>query len=288
MFLDLSKAFDKVPHSLLLQKMESLNINLHLLNWIQDYLCNISQYVVVNGESSTSAPVVSGIPQGSVLGPLFFFIYINDITEVCLSDGCMLLYADNILLHRQIQSVSDYLLIQQDIDALQDWLKYNYLDLNSTKCKYMTISRKRTSLQPVLCLSISGHPLERVTAFKYLGVWISDNLTWSKHIKHAVKRATKQTGMIFRRFYTSSNINIATLKQLYLSFVRPDLEYAAQVWNPHLRTHINSLERVQKFALRMCCKNWNEPYDARLARTDIPTLSPSIENSSRYPISSRK
>ena len=135
----------------------------------------------------------------------------------------------------------------------------------------MTISRKRTSLQPVLCLSICGHPLERVTAFKYLGVWISDNLTWSRHIKHAVKRATKQTGMIFRRFYTSSNI--ATLKQLYLSIVRPDLEYAAQVWNPHLRTHINSLERVQKFALRMCCKNWNEPYDARLARTDIPTLS---------------
>ena len=77
--------------------------------------------------------------------------------------------------------------------------------------------------------------------------------------------------MIFRRFYTSSNT--ATLKQLYLSFVRPHLEYAAQVWDPHLRTHVNSLERVQKFALRMCCKNWNEPYDALLARTDLPTLS---------------
>ena len=180
-------------------------------------------------------------------------------------------YADDILLHRQIRSVSDYLLIQQDIDALQDWLKYNHLDLNSTKCKYMTISRKRTSLQPVFCLSISGHPLERVTAFKYLGVWISDNLTWSRHIEHAVKRATKKTGMIFRRFYTSSNT--ATLKQLYLSFVRPHLEYTAQVWDPHLRTHINSPERVQRFALRMCCKNWSEPYDALLARTDLPTLS---------------
>ena len=77
--------------------------------------------------------------------------------------------------------------------------------------------------------------------------------------------------MILRRYYTSSNT--ATLKQLYLSFVRPHLEYAAQVWDPHLRTHINSLERVQKFALRMCCKNWNEPYDALLARTDLPTLS---------------
>ena len=97
-FLDLSKAFDKVPHRSLMNKLADLNINPHALKWLGDHLSQRSQYVVVNGESSTSTQVISGVPQGSVLGPLLFLTYINGITEIPINDGCMLLYADDIFL----------------------------------------------------------------------------------------------------------------------------------------------------------------------------------------------
>ena len=175
-----------------------------------------SQYVV-NGESSTFTQVISGVPQGSVLGPLLFLIYINGVTEIPLNDGCMLLYADDILLYRQIQSSSDYQLLQQDIDAMETWFSQNNLELNASKCKYMVISRKRQHHQPMNQLTISNALLEKVSDFKYLGVWLSDNLTWTKHVEQITKRATKQAGLISRRFYAHSSSE--SLKQLYVSFV---------------------------------------------------------------------
>ena len=121
----------------------------------------------------------------------------------------------------------------------------------------MFISRK--CLRPLIPsqLCISNTPLERVSVFKYLGIWLSDNLSWSKHIEQITKRAMKQAGMIFRRFYAHSNSQ--SLKQLYISLVRPHLEYAAPVWDPHCMAHIRTLERIQKCSLRIF-KSWNEEY----------------------------
>ena len=139
-FLDLSKAFDKVPHIPLLSKLAELNIPQPLLNWFYEYLCQRLQRVVVKGESSISSHVISGVPQGSVLGPLLFLIYINEITQIPLNNGThLLLYADDILLYRRINNDSDYYLLQQDIDTMETWLLQNYLQLNAAKCKYMTI-----------------------------------------------------------------------------------------------------------------------------------------------------
>jgi len=115
-FLDLSKAFDKVPHRPLMDKLASLHVDPYVLRWLSDYLCQRSQCVAVNGEISTSSKVISGVPQGSVLGPLLFLIYINGISEVELHNGTIILYADDILLYRRIQSQADYLLFQKDID----------------------------------------------------------------------------------------------------------------------------------------------------------------------------
>ena len=270
-FLDLSKTFDKVPHRSLMNKLTDLNINPHALKWLGDYLSQRSQYVVVNGESSTSTQVISGVPQGSVLGPLLFLIYINGVTEIPLNDGCMLLYADDILLYRQIQSSSDYQLFQQDIDAMESWFSQNNLELNASKCKYMVISRKCQHHQPMNQLTISNALLEKVSDFKYMGVWLSDNLTWTKHVEQITKRATKQAGLIFRRFYAHSSSE--SIKQLYVSFVRPHLEYAAPVWDPHCNSHINALERVQKFSLRMSYKAWDEEYDNLLSRANLQPLA---------------
>ena len=110
-FLDYQKAFDSVPHLPLLEKLESLDFNGHIRCWVTDYLTNRTQKVVVNGQSSLSAPVISGVPQGSILGPLLFLIYVNDLTKINLSDGAKLtLYADDILLFRTINSPNDYTL----------------------------------------------------------------------------------------------------------------------------------------------------------------------------------
>ena len=161
-FLDLSKAFDKVPHRPLMDKLASLHVDPYVLRWLSDYLCQRSQYVAVNGEISTSSKVISGVPQGSVLGPLLFLIYINGISEVELHNGTIILYADDILLHRRIQSQADYLLLQKDIDNIRAWFMANYMMLNIGKCKYMVISRKCFPIQPMFSLSISNFRLEKV------------------------------------------------------------------------------------------------------------------------------
>ena len=271
-FLDLSKAFDKVPHITLLDTLADIGINPHVLNWLQDYLCQRSQYVVVNGERSTTSNVISGVPQGSVLGPLLFVIYMDGITQLPFQEGThLLLYADDILLYHSIKTENDYYILQQDIALLEAWISQRYLQLNPAKCKHTILSRKHLPIQPTLQLRICGAPIEKVSSFKYLGVWLSEDLKWNAHIQQITNKARRQAGLIYRRFYKHSNPQC--LKQLYLSFVRPHLEYAAPVWNPHHTSQIASIEKVQKFALRMCYKDWREQYVSLLERSGIQSLA---------------
>ena len=126
---------------------------------------------------------------------------------------------------------------------MKTWFSQNNLELNASKCKYMANPKKRQRHQPMNQLTISNALLEKVSDFKYLGVSLSDDLTWTKHVEQITKRATKQAGLIFRRFYAHSSSE--SLKQLYVSFVRPHLEYAAPVYDPHCINLINAVERVQ-------------------------------------------
>jgi len=161
-FFDYSKAFDSVPHRPLLQKLKNINVHPHILRWITNYLSNRNQYVCVNGSSSDVLPVISGVPQGSVLGPLLFIFYINDITMVPLSDGTMSLFADDLMLYRPIYSATDYHLLQMDIDKLSVWSDNNLLKFNGRKCKYMTISRRKQPSLPFTPLKIKQTCMERV------------------------------------------------------------------------------------------------------------------------------
>ena len=167
----------------LISKLAALNLNPHLLQWIVNYLSNHQQYIGVNGKTSTTSQVMSGVPQGSILGPLLFLIYINDIKNVELNDGNLLLYADDILLYHPICCLDDYVHLQQNIDKLYIWSEVNLLRFNPAKCKYIVISRKRNPLLPVRGLNINGNALIKVYHYKYLGVWLSHNLSWSKHIE---------------------------------------------------------------------------------------------------------
>ena len=225
---------------------------------------------MVNGKSSQYKPVISGVPQGSVLGPLLFLVYIDGLAQLPLSNGAqMVLYADDLLLFRTISSNEDYLQLQCDISMVENWVTCNHLTLNASKCKYMVISRKKISSLP-LALKLGGSDLERVECFKYLGLLLSENLSFSEHINLTCMKARKIIGLLYRRFYT--NANSATLLQLYQSLVRPHLEYASPVWNPHMQKDIKSLQNVEKFALRMITKQWDLGYEELLEMVSLPSL----------------
>ena len=267
-FFDLRKAFDSVPHRPLVDKLANLGLDAHALSWITSYLTNRKQHVVVGGESSLDTPVLSGVPQGSVLGPLLFLVYIDD---VLLSDGSTLnLYADDMLLYKPVKSIEDIHHLQMDIDCISEWVSCNKLTLNPTKCKTMVISRKRNSVQPDAQFVLNGRPLEQVETFKYLGILLSSDLSWSAHIESICTKARKLIGLLYRRFY--GNIDDHSLLELYSVLVRPHLEYAAPVWDPHLTKDTNKLESVQKFALKMCLKQWDLGYQDLLDLSQLPTL----------------
>ena len=207
--------------------------------------------MVVNGSQSTQVKVTSGVPQGSVLGPLLFLIYINGITCTNIN-GQVSIYANDIALYKVIQSPLDYQSIQDDINTICLWIEDNNLKLNASKCCYVLFSKKSQPCLPNTQLLIQDQALQRVTSFKYLGVTFSYDGSWSAHITNVCQNARKVLGLLYRRFSQGSHSD--TLLYLYKMLVRPHLEYACSVWDPHLKRDIDKLERVQSFALKICPK----------------------------------
>ena len=250
-FLDLSKAFDSVPHQPLLDMLASSSLPPHLLNWIHSYLLNRSQKVVLNGSTSSFLHVSSGVPQGSILGPLFFLIYINGVTDVPLSPLMhLILYADDIFIFRPVNSPSDMSILQSDLNNISSWLTSNLLQLNSSKSKYIFFSHKSPShFDSFPPLSISQSPIDRVSSFCYLGVTLSSSLSWSPHISSVCSKSRKILGILFRHFHPHSSPS--TLINLYKYLVRPHLEYCSIVWDPCSKSLSQSLESVQLFALKL-------------------------------------
>ena len=269
-FFDLKKAFDSVPHKLLLRKLSKYALNSHILSWLYSYLTDRKQHVVVGGDSSSDLSVLSGVPQGSVLGPLLFLIYIDDVSTIELSEDCILnLYADDMLLYKTVRSNEDYYQLQSDIDKISMWVDKNHLSFNLMKCKSMLLTRKKNPSQPPKLL-LNNMQIKQVETFKYLGVLIASDLSWSPHIDSICTKAKKLIGLLYRRF--STTVQNEKMLELYVSLVRPHLEYAASVWDPHLVKDITYVENVQKYGLKMCLKQWNLGYYDLLDMAHLPTL----------------
>jgi len=267
---DLSKAFDRVPHRPLIHKLRAVGVNGPLLSWFRSYLSNRTQLVAVHGVDSNSAPVLSGVPQGSVLGPLLFLIYINDLCLTSFSTlSSLILFADDTSLSKPIKDSADLIAFQSDINAIQEWFKLNHLTANSSKTKIMIISTKKDPF-PDCSFTFNNQLIERVSSAKFLGILLTDKLSWNLHVDLMCKKARKTIGFIHRSFHSAP---INTRRTLYLALVRPILEYGCTSWHPLNITLTNRLESTQRFACRVILQRWKLSHDELLHESNLPPLT---------------
>ena len=243
LFLDFSKAFDKVSHKCLLHKLQYYGVSGKTNDWIKSFLTGRSQCVAVDGEESDWCPVVSGVPQGSVLGPVLFLLFINDITDEVTST--VRLFADDSMIYRNIKTPEDQILLHRDLLTVFNWAKTWGMSFNVKKCVHLTISNKRQPLTYVYTIDGDAIPHERST--KYLGVTISSDLSWTTHIEGIRAKASRTLGLIRRNLGPCA----ASVKEkAYQSLVRPQLEYASSVWNPYTKNDKTKVESIQRQAAR--------------------------------------
>ena len=269
-FFDLAKAFDSVPHEGVLACLKSSGITGPLLTWFKSYLTDRTQQVVIQGHTSEPLPVSSGVPQGSILGPLLFILYMNSISTLCLFNSSKLvLFADDILLYKITNSPHDMQCLQSDINKICDWTAKTGLKLNVNKTKFMIISRKR--FPPSAHLTINNTPLEQVLNYKYLGVVISSKLQWNDHIHYISSKARKRLGFMYRNL---QNASIAAKLHLYKSSVLPILDYCCCVWAPHHTNLIEELESVQHLAFKIISNNWSCSVSNLMSLPFFKSISP--------------
>jgi Reverse transcriptase (RNA-dependent DNA polymerase)/Endonuclease-reverse transcriptase len=242
-FLDFEKAFDKVDHNILLRKLKTSIGNAELINWIKDFLKDRVQRVRVGSEISCEVKVTSGVPQGSVLGPLLFDLYIDDLNSVV--DSKIRLFADDCVLYREISSEDDAVAIQADLTALNNWVQINKMGLNVGKCKVVTFGRKRINADTVY--EVGGRMLEAVDNYKYLGVVFDRRLRWGSQVERVSKKGINTLNFVMRQLRGTGR---EVKEKAYFSLVRPIAEYASSVWDPYRIGEVKDVERIQRIAAR--------------------------------------
>ena len=248
-FLDLKKAFDTVNHDIMLLKLSKYGLSINAVEWFSSYLKGRVQTVKINGKISRELPTKCGVPQGSVLGPLLFILYINDLEEY-LVDSRIGLYADDTALYCTGDSIEDIMLtLQDEIGIVGHWLRANRLSLNVKKTKFVIFGTPyRTSRLPNLKLTIFGEEIEQVEVMKYLGVMLDNNLNFSAHIEHLGKKATQKLGAIAK---VRKCINRSTTLMLYKSMVLPHFDYCDVVYMNTSIQNLNRLQSIQNSACRI-------------------------------------
>ena len=252
LLLDYSKAFDVIEHSILIKKLEHYGIRGVALNWFSSYLSNRRQFVSINGTSSTTNPILYGVPQGSILGPLLFVIYINDLP--CISNlAKFILYADdaNIIVTGTTEEEVNQKL-QMITSLLISWVDSNGLSLNLKKTHYMIFSHKKIEYSKI-DVSIAGTRITRVTEARFLGVIIDEKLTWSKHIAAVRIKMSRYMGIMYR---IKRHLPLKVRLQLFHSFVQSHLNFCSLVWGFASKSLINSLFTKQKQGVRMLMQGY--------------------------------
>jgi len=262
-YLDFCKAFDKVPHCRLIKKLHAHGVQGQVLEWIKSWLTNRRQRVSVDGALSNWVDVTSGVPQGSVLGPILFLIYINDLdTDIVSKLGK---FADDSKLCKSINSQTDVSILQNDLYLLEKWADKWQMKFNEEKCVVMHLGKNNVK-KPYRLGNVILKDSEKE---RDLGIIVDKTMKFSEQVNSAVGKANAMLGMI-KRNITCKSKNIVT--KLYKALVRPKLEYCVQAWRPYLRKDIDKIEGVQHRATKLIegCRNLR--YEDRLKATGLTTL----------------
>jgi hypothetical protein len=275
-YFDLSKAFDSVPHNGLLHKLRAFGVGGQLIKWLESYLANRLQRVVLGGDSSEWLTVSSGVPQGSILGPLLFLIYINDLPDILHHDTICAIFADDTKIYRAINSEADRNLLQNDVNAISQWGHSWGLTFNPKKCQYITIGK----VNPLITeanYSMQGTVLDSADNIKDLGILVDCELKWEIHINSLIKSANSKLWLMIRNLGFQAPYQ--TKKMVYITLIRSKIEYGCALWNPHFKYLIEDLEGVQRRASNYILSNPRRPsplhveYKNRLLQLNLLPLS---------------
>ena len=267
LYTDMAKAFDTVSHTKLLVKTQAYGIGYLIINWLSSFLTGRTQRVVMGESASVWLEIKRGVPQGSVLGPLLFLIYINDLPEVV--DNSTKLYADDNKNFQIVNTISDSVRMQNNINELCKWSNDWQIDFNISKCKVMHFGKNNNKFEYIMCTNEEEKTLMKTKLERDVGVYISDELNWDYQIQEVTSKANKKLGWLSRAF-TYKDIHI--MKILYCTFVRPLLEFAVPVWSPNFEKQVDILERVQRRATKLIPSIRHFSYDDRLKAIGIMSL----------------
>ena len=264
-YLDYSKAFDTVPHRRLISKLRAYGINEAVINWIQQFLTNRRQQVGIRGELSSWAEVLSGVPQGSVLGPILLVLYMNDLPDIVKSTAK--LFADDTKLYNQVtrdnSEGADQ--IQHDLETLEKWSDTWLLRFNASKCKCMHMGHEN----PARCYILNGETIQALDEEKDLGVYLSSDCKPNLQCTKAAGKEMQSLRIIKRTFNYIDKDGFAVF---YRAYIRPHLEYCVQAWCPYLQKDIQSLEKVQRRATKLVPSLRERSYEERLKELNLYPL----------------
>nr|CAD2185127.1 unnamed protein product [Meloidogyne enterolobii] len=268
-YIDFAKAFDSVPIELLLLKIKACGINGKLYDFIENFLTKRSFKVKIEKEFSESIQTKSGVPQGSVLGPLLFLIFINDLPNYLPSDVKIKIYADDVKLYTYHQNDNRRDILKESLILLSKWAKINGLEIAENKCSVLYVGKNNSQEK----YHISENLIPKLQTVRDLGILIDSKLSFSDHINIIIKRAYLS---IYRLFKVIRTRKLEQYINIYKTYIRPQLEYASEVWNPMIKANCERLEKIQKYFTKIAFKKSGFikiKYEERLKICNIEKLA---------------
>ena len=264
-YFDFAKAFDSVNHDIILSKLKSkFHIDGILLKFLVNYLKDRKQLVVIGGSKSSVLPVLSGVPQGSILSPLLFVLFIDDLPDNISQGTNITLYADDTKIWRKITCHRDELILQHDINTLNTWSKKNKMNFHPKKCKVLTVTSSHNLSYRLPCdrfvYCLDNECLDYVDSEKDLGVYVTSKLNWREHVKYLCSKANRMLGLIQRSCHF---VKDTTQKRiLYLALSSSQFNHCSPVWRPNTVALFNKIERVQVRAIKWILSEQGTTYSS--------------------------